>query len=128
MSELSEGPPLEPIEKNLSNVTEIASDALGEIKNVYGPEEISTQALTDLRIWLRDAAQNSPEADENIVKIMYSLRDAHIAMDDEKASVREKINDITEILDQFISNPNKFKVEHDDLVLKLMNFCEILSQ
>lgn len=149
MPDFYEGPPLEPIEKISEDVKPLAKRALEEIENARSPKseessvetvtgtnninlempaESSTHALTDLKIWLRDAVQKSPEADENIMKIMYALRDAHFAMDDERVSVREKINDITGLIDQFISNPNNFRQRNRDLTQQLINFCERLSQ
>jgi len=129
VAEFFEGPSMEPNEKISTDVKEVASKALAEIKNIQlaGPEDISTEGITDLKVWMRDEIQNSPEPTENIVKIMRALKDTGFAMDDEIASVREKIVDITMLLDQFITNPNDFKVKNPDLTQKLVNFCEKLS-
>lgn len=129
MTEFNEGPPLESIEKKSPGIEEIASEAMKEIQNVQLAEsgEVSTEALTDLRIWMRNAMAESPNPTNDIVKIMDSSRGI-FAMDDEKASVREKIYDITMLLSDFMSNPNDFRVKNPDLTRKLANFCERLSQ
>lgn len=107
MPEFYEGRPPKPIEKLPSEVNQIATKATEEIKNIQLAEEKehSTQAVTDLRVWLRDEFQDENSSDENIEKIINSLEETHFFMPDETiSSVREKILDISKYLDDLLQN------------------------
>jgi len=146
---LIEGAPIEPIEDLPLEISGTASQALEEIKGIQLarsengaiikienengpgltiPEKSSTEAVTNLKAWLREEMKNSPNFDKNVVKIMVCLKNSGFAMEDERVPVREKIYEITQLLDRFISNPNDFRVKYPDLTNKLISFCENLSR
>lgn len=110
-----------------------------ELKNlmprVNEAEVISTTAVTDLKTWMRQSMEESSEITEEEIQIMKAMREI-FAKDDEKILTDEtskvfvdiRINEVIAIMDDFISNPNGFRVKHPDLTSKLVDFCEKLSQ
>lgn len=127
MNESYEGRPLEPMEEIPSDINQIAAESAEVIKNIAPDNDYSTQAITDLRLWLRNEIHNLDSSDENVDKIIESLERTHFFTDDE-STVREKIYEVSKYLDEFITNPVRFKNEHSKLTKKLIALCEALSK
>lgn len=147
MSIQTEGAPQEVLEEVSDNRKDIAARAKDELINIEqsGDKEINitdnndlleklvkvdkkdfnTTAITDFKIWLKTKALQN---EKSTIEIEQILHETGFIMGDEKSLTREKVLDITMMLDEFITNPIKYKSENPSNLNMLISLLEACSK
>lgn len=127
MSIITEGVPEQIIVPVSKDVEVVAANAKDELSNIElsGKQEFSTRRVSNFKHWLEREALQDPSS---AIKLEEALKKAHFLMEDEKASVKEKVVDISMMLDEFITNPTEYKAENPSNFNMLIDLCEALSE
>jgi len=144
MSVFTEGAPLEVLEEVGDNIGDIAKKAKDEIINIQlaGENEFTTTGISDFKYWLKNKALTDETSvaglkeklkkagffKNNEKSTIVTPEDNVVRVTDDKLSVTSAIDNIIQMLDEFITNPTGYRDRNISNLKMLIQFLETFSE